>query len=387
MQLKTWVTGLFIMTLGICPLFCQDYEVNFDNISTNNGLIDNNIHCIYQDSDGFMWFGSEEGLHQYDGYSIKVFRNEPGENNGLSNNFVRALYEDPYGRLWIGTDGGGITIYDLHTQTFKYLRYNASDINNSLLSDEVYCFAGSSDGKLWVGTTAGMSLLEIAPRSNETTDLVTHYEHFKHNPNDPESLPHPHVYSLLEDSNSTLWIGTAEGGLSKRPKDSNNFINYKPDAKSKGNISGYGIMTIYEDSRGNIWFGTWAKGLNRYNKETDDFTSYRHCAKDTTSISHDNIYSICEDHLGNIWLATYDGGLNKLINDPQKGIYFERYMTQPNELKSFFKNKVKVIYADRTGTMWAGTLGNGVNKIYQTPKNFFHLEKAVRQVSSSCIPR
>ncbi len=364
---------LFLFTASYTFISAQGLQVDFRTFTTQEGLADNNIHCILQDSRGFMWFGSEEGLHRYDGYNMKVYR-RGDDGSGISNNFIRALYEDRFGRLWIGTDRGGITIFDLDTETFQYVRYNQNYETKGLLSDEVYCFSGSKDGNLWVGTKSGLSYLEFNSDEN-SKDIVVSFKHFRHNPDDPNSLPYPHVYSVLEDSEGILWAGTTEGGLSKLLPGANSFINYKPDNKDRKSISGLGIMTIYEDSKHNIWIGTWAKGLNLYNKENDSFVKFYHDKKDTTSLSHNNVYSVCEDQYNNLWIATYDGGINKLITGKKGDVQFQRYATQTSELMSFYKNRVKVIYADRSCSLWAGTLGNGITQISQMPEKFKQLTK------------
>jgi signal transduction histidine kinase/ligand-binding sensor domain-containing protein/CheY-like chemotaxis protein len=364
---------LFLFIASYTFISAQGLQVDFRTFTTQEGLADNNIHCILQDSRGFMWFGSEEGLHRYDGYNMKVYR-RGDDGSGISNNFIRALYEDKFGRLWIGTDRGGITIFDLDTETFQYVRYNQNDDTEGLLSDEVYCFSGSKDGNLWVGTKAGLSYLELNS-DEDSKDIVVSFKHFRHNPDDPNSLSYPHVYSVLEDSEGILWAGTAEGGLSKLLPGANSFINYKPDDKNSKSISGLGIMTIYEDSKHNIWIGTWAKGLDLYNKENDSFVKFYHNKKDTTSLSHNNVYSVCEDQYNNLWIATYDGGINKLITGKKGDVQFQRYATQTSELMSFYKNRVKVIYADKSCSLWAGTLGNGITQISQMPEKFKQLTK------------
>jgi signal transduction histidine kinase/ligand-binding sensor domain-containing protein/DNA-binding response OmpR family regulator len=353
----------------------QNNELNFHTISTLNGLTDNNIHCVIQDSKGFMWFGSEEGLHRYDGYNIKVFRHNP-EKPSLSNNFIRALYEDDFGRLWIGTDGGGISLYDLNTESFHYLRLNEQKPEEGLLSDDIFCFAPSKNGNLWVGTKLGLTLLELNRKENHKKKPVLSFKHFQHDPNHPKSLANPNVYSVFEDSYGILWAGTTEGGLSRLDPGKKEFTNYRPSGQQQGTISGLGIMTIYEDKHNNLWVGTWAHGLNLYNRSQDQFTTYTHNPKDTTSLSHDNIYSICEDLSGNLWIATYDGGINRLLSYEDEKLHFQRYMTRTDELMSFYKNRVKVIYPDRAGSLWAGTLGNGITQISQTPTMFKHITQS-----------
>lgn len=338
------------------------------NITTNDGLADNNIHCILQDSFGFMWFGSEEGLHRYDGYSVEVFRNEPDNTNSISANIVRALYEDAFGRLWIGTDGGGISIFDLKKEVFIDLQ---DDENYKLTSNEVFCFAPSRNNHLWVGTKNGLNHIAISPDNSRPIESITHY---LHSSDDPNSLIYPHVYSILEDSEGTVWVGTTEGGLSRLDAGAEKFINYYAEDKS-GAISSRAIMSIYEDSRGDLWFGTWAHGLNYYDKANDSFITFAHNPKDSTSISHDNVYSLCEDDDGYLWIGTYDGGINQLLRgESVKDSKFMRFKERESTLKSLFKNKIKVIYPDNQGNVWAGTLGGGVIEMTKKRDSFIHIK-------------
>ncbi|MBR8536330.1 response regulator [Carboxylicivirga sediminis] len=338
------------------------------NITTNDGLADNNIHCILQDSYGFMWFGSEEGLHRYDGYSVEVYRNEPNNSNSIAANIVRALYEDAYGRLWIGTDGGGISIFDLQKEIFIDVQ---DDENFRLTSNEVFCFAPSRDNHLWVGTKNGLNHIAIGADNDKPIVSVTHY---LHDPEDEKSLIYPHVYSVLEDANGTLWAGTTEGGLSRLDAGSTQFINYYAEEKT-GAISSPAIMSIYEDRRGDLWFGTWAHGLNYFDRENDSFITFLHNPKDSTSISHNNVYSLCEDEDGYLWVGTYDGGINQLVRgESVKQSIFMRFKEREDALKSLFKNKVKVIYPDNQGNVWAGTLGGGVIEMSKKRDNFIQIK-------------
>ncbi len=371
---------LFLFSLGKCNrALSQNQRIVTNNISTDDGLTDNNIHCILQDSQDFMWFGSEEGLHRYDGYTIEVFRHKSNNPNSISANLVRALYEDPYGRLWIGTDGGGISIYDLKTERFTHINKKTAS-NIKLTSDEVFCFAKSKDNNLWVGTKNGLNHITISPDKNTPVSKITHYYH---EPNNSKSLIYPHVYSVLEDKNGTLWAGTTEGGLSRLDQGSHSFINYYADGE-KGSISSAAIMSIFEDNQGDLWFGTWAHGLNLYDRANDTFINLLHNENDTTTISHNNVYALCEDRDGYLWAGTYDGGLNRLKRDEdQRPFKFERFIERKDALKSLFKNKIKVIYPDKQGNLWAGTLGGGVILIYKKPENFIHIRNTLSNYIST----
>ncbi|WP_430811308.1 MULTISPECIES: hybrid sensor histidine kinase/response regulator transcription factor [unclassified Carboxylicivirga] len=371
--------SLFIMSVFTVSGLNNEYYTT--NLTTVDGLADNNIHCILQDSYGFMWFGSEEGLHRYDGYSFEVFRHDANDENSISANIVRALYEDGYGRLWIGTDGGGISIFDLTTEQFIALGQNAQAM---LTSNDVFCFAPSRDDHLWVGTEDGLNRIKISDDNAKPISEVTHY---RHRQDDPKSLIYPHVYSVLEDSKGTLWAGTTEGGLSRLDAGANGFINYYADDK-EGSISSRGIMAIYEDKAGELWLGTWAHGLNLYDRKTDSFTTFLHDPQDSTSLSHDNVYALCEDEEGFLWVGTYDGGLNRLVRgETVEAYHFKRFKEEEEALKSLFKNKVKVIYPDNQGNLWAGTLGGGVIQILKKRENFVHYKNEVEYQAAAKAKR
>ncbi|MCU4158311.1 response regulator [Carboxylicivirga sp. A043] len=374
---------LFIVFVQICfvSISAQLQQYTSKDITTNEGLTDNNIHCILQDSYGFMWFGSEEGLHRYDGYSFEIFRHEPNNPNSIASNIVRALFEDSYGRLWIGTDGGGISIFDLESEVFLPINGNN---NYKLTSDEVFCFAGSDDDHLWVGTKSGLNRLTLTADNQSPIENITHYTH---DVTDSTSLIYPHIYSLLEDRNGTLWIGTTEGGLGRLDAGASQFKNYYI-SEQEGSISSRAIMTICEDKEGQLWMGTWAHGLNLYDRDNDSFINYLHNPADSTSISHDNVYALCEDADGNLWAGTYDGGVNQLErgNSPTSH-KFKHFKVRESDIKSLFKNKVKVIYPDNQGNLWVGTLGGGVIQLSKKRDNFLHLTNNIDRYKNSSVDR
>ena len=93
-------------------LYAQQPNLHFEHITTEQGLLNNSIHCIFQDRAGFLWIGTQDGLHKYDGYRFTVYRHNPDEPNSLNNNRIHAIYEDQAGALWVGTGGGGLNRFD-----------------------------------------------------------------------------------------------------------------------------------------------------------------------------------------------------------------------------------------------------------------------------------
>ena len=115
--------------------FSQEIKVKFEKISLEHGLSQNSIRSIFQDSKGFMWFGSGEGLNRYDGYNIDAFTHDPDDSTSLSHNWVYSIFEDREGVLWVGTNGGGLCKYNRDTENFTRYQTNPDDPNS--LSDNV----------------------------------------------------------------------------------------------------------------------------------------------------------------------------------------------------------------------------------------------------------
>ena len=99
-------------------------RIRFDRISLEQGLSQSVVNCILQDSKGFMWFGTEDGLNRYDGYEFRVYKTDPENHNTLSDNFVQSISEDPEGKLWIGTFAGGLNRFDRETEQFTRNRHD-----------------------------------------------------------------------------------------------------------------------------------------------------------------------------------------------------------------------------------------------------------------------
>src|SRR6266702_6438019 len=117
--MKTARCFLFILlnAISVCA-FCQTANLKFTHLSIEGGLSQSNVTCILQDSHGFMWFGTRDGLNKYDGYKFTVFKNTEGDSKSISNNFITSLIEDKKGDLWIGTWGGGLNKLDRQKDQF-----------------------------------------------------------------------------------------------------------------------------------------------------------------------------------------------------------------------------------------------------------------------------
>src|SRR5438128_1436880 len=154
----------------------QKHRITFEHLSSIEGLSQSNVLCILQDSRGFMWFGTQDGLNKYDGYEVKIFRRDPSNRNSLSNDYIKAISEDKYGNLWIATWGNGINKFDRKTERFSHFENNPKD-PKSIPSNFISNIITDHEGILWLSSEYG--LISLDPSS----DKFTHYLHDPKNPN------------------------------------------------------------------------------------------------------------------------------------------------------------------------------------------------------------
>ena len=122
-------------------------EISFDHLSVENGLSQNNALIVFQDSKGFIWIGTEDGLNFYDGYDCKIYRNDPNNPVSLSNNYVRTILEDTHGNIWIGTQRG-INEYNWDKDSFSHMYFDPDD-TNGIVNDGIQKLYFDSKGRLW----------------------------------------------------------------------------------------------------------------------------------------------------------------------------------------------------------------------------------------------
>jgi len=336
----------------------------FEHLTSEQGLSNTRIVSILQDSQGFMWFGTQDGLNRYDGNEFRVFRHEPGNEKSLSANFVNVIFEDSDGILWLGLRGG-LNRYDPKTESFIHYRHDPDDLD-SLSNDIVFAISEDKDGNLWVGTAEGLDRFD--PQLEE-------FAHYQHDPDDSTTLSHNAVRVILEDNEGILWIGTNGGGLNRFDPKKETFTAYRHNPDDSNTLAHDGINAMYQDDDGVFWLATWGGGLDRLEFEEEDplaprFTHYKNDPDDPSSLSHNSLYNIHEDESGGIWIGTLGGGLNRFDRHTEQ---FSRFQNNPDDPYSLNHNTILSMAGDRAGLLWLGTAGGGVNILDLEPKAFNHI--------------
>ncbi|HEX7357861.1 MAG TPA: two-component regulator propeller domain-containing protein, partial [Ignavibacteriaceae bacterium] len=402
--MKRWL-HLNILLILIASFLCansgytqvQDFRVS--TLSIDNGLSQNQVLCVYEDSNGLLWIGTQDGLNLYDGYTFKIFRHEPANENSLLDYAVNVVCETEPGIFWIGTRSG-LSKLDLGTGKFIHYQHKA-DSTNSLVDNYVWSILKDSEGSLWIGTKNGLSLFN---------PLTETFINFTYNPPEKKSISHNFILSMVEDNNKNIWIG-GRGGLDRYDLKQKKFFNYKLFPEKPEDISLNGIMSlcfinntlwigsysglyytnldeikkekiiinklllnqndlntpgehlqysvrcITSGSDNTIWAGTYGSGLIRYKTDTGKINFYRSSNKNG-SINENYIVSVHEDKNQVLWIGTSSSGLNKFNRSS------ERFQTM-NISNAFGNQKsgVSSVYEDRKGNLWVGTLLGDIVKI------------------------
>ncbi len=302
---------LLIFCLTFYLLHAQNSNLQFDRLTTADGLSQSTITCIYQDYQGFMWFGTYDGLNKYDGYKFTVYQHNPNDSTSISNNFIWSIHEDAKKNLWIGTRDG-LNQYDRELDVFHQLKSDST--KNSLSSNFIRTIIGDDYGNLWIGNNNnGLSYY------NHTNKKFYKYLHSK---NDSGSLSDNSTNKIFIDSRSNLWVGTFGGKLNVLPAGKKQFehINFRNESFSSSPVT-----SIVEDKNKFIWVGTQGDGFFKVHYIPNNKSKITHFIrepKNQNTFSSNIILSLLIDKSGLLWIGTEDAGLN--CYHPETGI-FEQY--------------------------------------------------------------
>lgn len=350
------------------PFFFRNYQVE-------SGLSNNTVYCSIQDSSGFLWFGTKDGVNRFDGYHFKVF-NMHDEGQPLETNLIGCLMMDKNNRLWVGCQKG---LYQFDRQKERMVRFidslteiNALQIDSSgrlwfisrltvyrydfetkkltFFPPSKYFNASSlclsEEGDIWVSTTNG-----LLQQFNEASGTFKSFNLFSHSPK-PASYAIVKIYTA---GKGTLYAGTTSQGLKRfdiAKSDYTDVLTLNPD-KTTVYIHDIKKYTDYE-----YWLAT-ESGIFIYNTKIESFIQLKKKLSDPYSLSDNAVYTLCKDREGGMWAGTYFGGINYYS---KQFAVFQKYFPD-NSSNSISGSVVREICKDSMGNLWIGTEDAGLNKI------------------------
>ncbi|MCG6912644.1 hypothetical protein LJE86_01880 [bacterium BMS3Abin03] len=344
---------VIIFLIIIYPSSFAQVNYLFENISIPEGLSNSTVNYIFQDSNGFLWISTNDGLNRYDGNNIKVFKNDPNDSTTLPTNDCYAIAEDEDGFIWIGVSNNIIAKYDPKNETFR--RYHLETAGITKIS---YSFSAGLDSKenLWFGSTYhGIQKFSKSKNKFEQIHLDTNNKNAQWG----------NIIGIIELKNGNILAADYANGIKIYNEKLNLFQPYFLNTNFNPNE----IQIIYEDASGNIWLG----GRNQLIKysppshTTEDFNLFRLIKNPT---NYDNITGIIQDNEGYLWASVYSQGLYR-INLKTKNIDKINYSN--NELNTYGRDVINNLYKDKYGVIWLGIWGKGLIKFdpLREPFNFY----------------
>ena len=399
-----------VFTLMFCGIICAELsarqdKIEFEHISMEDGLPNPRVVSILQDRNGFMWFGTLDGLTRYDGYNFKFFRNDPNDSASISGRQIYALQEDQEGNLWIGTAFGGLNKYNPVTNTFRSyspepdtpgkigrkwiwvicedrqgvlwvgsgwiglgLQRFDKDLNRLIrvrddLSPQgaiqkVRAIYEDHQGTLWIGGNSGLFSLD-STRQN--------FKQFHHEPGNSQSGPHKSVRGIYEDRKKNLWITTSRG-LSKFDPFNDSFKTYRVLPDNEYNPINH-FRKLVQNNSGALWIST-PEGLALFNPVAETFTTYRHNPLDPASLSSNDVVPLCISADNILWAGSLQYGINKYDPHKRKFKHVKKDPNNPNRLNGKY---ISSFCEDQHGNLWVAS-NEGLNMFDPVNNRFEHFQ-------------
>ena len=396
-----------------CHAQMADEHYYFKNLSVQNGLSQNTVNAILQDRQGFMWFGTKDGLNRYDGLSFRRFKHDDRTRRSIGNNFITALYEDAKGDIWVGTDVG---LYIYHPEKDSFRHFAELSEENTKIEHTVTAISGDNKGCVWVAVESqGLFCydLEEGKLRNYTLKnfsfLTTNIQSFVFDNSgtlwigcygdglfyskdrlktlqpyvspvdNREIYANDVVTSLVRGAYNCLYVGSLKGGVKELNLTSNKLHDLLSEDESGESVFCRELLVASDNE---LWIGA-ESGLYIYNLRTAKYVHLRSSINDPYSLSDNAIYSLCKDREGGIWIGSYFGGVNYY---PRFYTYFEKYYPKGTD-NGLHGKRVREFCLDNQGILWIGTEDGGLNRFNPRTKtfSFFTPSSAFTNVHGLCL--
>lgn len=365
--------------------------IPFVHYNTEHGLTHNNTVCFFEDSRGFMWIGTREGLNRFDTYSFKQYLYDPDDYTSLSENYVRDITEAKDGKIWLATMGGGICIYDRYLDKFQnfiedtslnWLQYRVPMVSSLMFENDSILWAGSMyNGLTRIDLRSGMkayyepaSFIADIETSSEDDLYITIWEDYSTKRYDVQTdsfvyvklidskgnelSPQKGIRKTFIDSKDRIWMGTDGDGMFVYDIKTALTYHYSTDAGERGSLSSNVVTSFGEDLEGRIWVGVENGAIVLLSPEGDVVQYIPKDESSTSGFNSNSTHSLYISSNGNVWIGTYNLGINVYFN---RNPFMKHYYYAQGVETSINDNEVTSFTEDKHGNIWIGTDGKGVN--------------------------
>ncbi len=324
----------------------QKSVYRYSKLDIDDGLTNNSINSIIQDSRGYIWFGTYYGLNRYNGYEIKNYYNESDNPHSVSDNFTTSLLEDIDGNIWVGTKFG-LNRFDKNTEKFSRYLVDSTQIG-SIVNNQIGSLSTDSENNIWVGTMGGgLHLYHHA--SDNFTAFVQNEKNYSHI---------NYISSMVNGSDHELWLGTYGNGIALFNKSQKSFLHFP--------FNNMQINDLYDDKRGVIWIATNNMGLYRFIKKTRTYEKFTFL-NDKEDSDINIIMSFSNTPDGHLLVCADGGGI--VIIDTEKSIVLKNN-EQSKAFQGLDTKAIYRVYFDSNNLYWIGTIGKGIRQLNMERNRF-----------------
>ena len=365
MKRQYYIIANLLLLLGIIQVIeAQSLPVSleFIRIDSKTGLSSDNVTDILQDREGFLWFTTVDGINRFDGYDIKVFKPDFNTINRFNTVNFQCLEEDGEGKLWFGSYHSGINIYSRLDESVQIIDENGPD-EMAILDNHITDIFRDSKNRMWITTFGGLNLF-----LSDSNRMIT----FSNELNPLKTYPRSTVSSTFEDSRGRIFVCSFGEGLFIYDEEEEDFTQLLIDEIHDVPNYENRIWTMMEISVDTFWLGTWGGGL--FKAVIQDGTSieilkhYSTKSETPNTLSSDIIYSLYSDPDSTLWIGTpYGLHLMESPGTRNAKITIISAGSKPNEVSN---NEINRIFCDRAGVIWVGTGMGGINKVDLSIRKF-----------------
>lgn len=272
----------------------QDFTFQLSAASPE--LSQQTVRDIFEDSKGFVWFLTQEGLNRFDGYEVIRFRASNNNQSGLSHQSITAMAEDSAGNFWITTAGGGLNKLHANTLQFEAFKHEGNINSHSPLSNVIMTTMIDSSGNIWLGYGQGIGFSVLNPK----TQTFAHYAD-----SDPQSLGI--VRDFIEVGEKSIWMAIEDKGVFEVSAEAPaKLLKIQIPSRSRPTLEVTKVTKLLKDKRGQVWVTTLSDGLIGINTSTHALTYLSHETKSSSAGALES-YTVAEDEEGNLWVGTTSG--------------------------------------------------------------------------------
>ncbi len=372
---------LFLLLFPTLAFSQNNKQVAFRELTVEQGLSQNSVVSIVQDSTGFMWFATQDGLNKYDGRDFMHFDIQFEDVTRPTYSKLGKIYVAKNGELWIVSNSGILKKYNAISAAFETIS-NVNKVSNITQDEAFNYYLGTyGNGIYKINNQTNDTLQFLRPKdskrtiyefleTNGKTILATTDNGFFEINNDKyvfrEIMPNTNFSALSQSKKNVLYVGSYGKGLFIKHPNESDYKQFK-GFEAGGVPEDLIIQDLLVDRRNQLWVATYGQGVYLINFEKQTIQQFTENKNNPYALHYNDVLCLFEDNTGTIWLGTDGAGLS----------YYDEYLVKFNVLTNdqvplnVNVDVIRAITKDAENNIWVGTSGKGLTRLNFDKQNFY----------------